>query len=238
MRDWVKLPETEAAIHAVEAERRLEDYLKNNPCLLTVAGNVGLGKSTLTTLMHRSLRINALYERPEKNPLLKQFLTDKKKYCYELQRHFLQLRAEQRRQAKKSGTSFVKDRTLAEDILIFCQQFHQDGFLTSDELDLLSTEFYQMNLELPSADLMIVLQGSTDQAWQRIQQRARQIEMDGGWSYREISALNKLYRSYPEDVRKCGYHQKPVLKINTQQVDLTNRVHMGYLFDKVYEALQ
>jgi deoxyadenosine/deoxycytidine kinase len=238
LRDWVKLPETEAAIHAVEAERRLEDYLKNNPCLLTVAGNVGLGKSTLTTLMHRSLRINALYERPEKNPLLKQFLTDKKKYCYELQRHFLQLRAEQRRQAKKSGTSFVKDRTLAEDILIFCQQFHQDGFLTSDELDLLSTEFYQMNLELPSADLMIVLQGSTDQAWQRIQQRARQIEMDGGWSYREISALNKLYRSYPEDVRKCGYHQKPVLKINTQQVDLTNRVHMGYLFDKVYEALQ
>ncbi|OGT30357.1 MAG: hypothetical protein A3E87_01325 [Gammaproteobacteria bacterium RIFCSPHIGHO2_12_FULL_35_23] len=238
IQEWVKLPETEAAIRAVEAERQLEDFLKKNCCLITVAGNVGLGKSTLTTLMHRSLRIGALYEKPENNPLLEKFLQNKKKYCYELQRHFLRIRTEQRLKGKQEQGSYVKDRSLAEDILIFCQLFHHDGILTADELDLLSTEFHQVNRNLPSSDLLIVLQGSTDQAWQRIQQRARHMEMNGGWSYREINFLNQLYKNYPEDVCRCGYHQKPVLKINTIQIDLTNRVHMGYIFEQVYEALQ
>jgi len=165
-------------------------------------------------------------------------LHNKKKYCYELQRHFLQLRAAQRKKGKSGDGSYVKDRSLAEDILVFCQQFHQDGFLTADELDLLATEFYQVSRDLASSDLLIVLQGSADQAWKRIQERARAMEMNGGWSYREICSLNKLYRTYPEDVARCGYHDKPVLKINTQKLDLTNRVHMGYLFEMIYEALQ
>lgn len=237
IQEWVKLPETTAAIRAVEAERRLEEHLKKNPSLITVAGNVGLGKSTVTTLMHQSLRVNALYEDPEKNPLLGKFLHDKKKYCYDLQRHFLKIRTEHRRIGKAGEASYVKDRSLAEDILVFCQLFYQDGYLTADELDLLSTEFYARNKELPSSDLLIVLQGSAEQAWQRIQQRARLMEMNGGWTFREILALSKLYKTYPEDVCQCGYHDKPVLKINTQRLDLTNRVHMGYLFEKVYEAL-
>lgn len=236
--DWVKLPETEAAIRAVEAECQLENYLKKHPCLITVAGNVGLGKSTMTTLMHRSLRIGALYEKPEKNLLLEKFLQDKKKYCYELQRYFLKTRAEQRRQAKSGGGSFVKDRSLAEDILIFCQLFYHDGILTANELDLLSTEFHQVNRELPSSDLLIVLQGSAEQAWQRIQQRARHMEVNGGWTYREINFLNQLYKTYPEDVCRCGYHQKPVLRIDTMKLSLTNRVHLGYIFERIYESLQ
>lgn len=238
IKDWVTMPETEAAIRVVDAERRLEDYLKKHPKLITVAGNVGMGKSTVTTMMHRSLRIQALYEKPERNPLLEKFLHDKKTYCYELQKHFLHVRAEQRKFGKRGKASYVKDRTLAEDILVFCQLFHQDGLLTENELDLLVTEFQKVNKDLPSADLMIILQGSTDLAWNRIQERARAMEMNGGWSYREIRLLNELYKSFPEDVCQCGYHKNPIIKINTNQLDFTNRLHMGYLFEKTYEALQ
>ena len=148
------------------------------------------------------------------------------------------MRAEQRRIGKSGKGSFVKDRTFAEDILVFCQLFYQDGFLTADQLDLLTTEFQRENKDLPSADLMLILQGSTDLAWKRIQSRARAMEMDGGWSYREIRFLNELYKSFPEDVCQCGYHKNPILKINTKQLDLTNRLHLGYIFEKIYEALQ
>ncbi len=238
IRDWVTMPETDAALRVVDAERRLEDYLKKHPKLITVAGNVGMGKSTITSMMHRSLRIKALYEDPTKNPLLESFLQDKKKYCYELQKHFLRMRAEQRKIGKNNTASFVKDRTLAEDILVFCQLFYQDGLLDANELDLLSTEFQKTSNALPSADLMIILQGSTDIAWKRIQQRARAMEMNGGWSYREIRLLNDLYKTFPEDVCQCGYHKNPIIKINTNQLDFTNRLHLGYLFEKTYEALQ
>ena len=178
LKDWVALSETDAALRAVDAERRLEDYLRQNKKLITVAGNVGLGKSTVTTLMHRSLRVEALYEDPLKNPLLSRFLHDKKKYCCDLQRHFLKMRAAQRIQGKSGDASYVKDRSLAEDLLIFCRQFHQDGHLTASELDLLTTEFKKTCRELPSADLMIVLRARPQVAWDRIQQRGRAMEVD------------------------------------------------------------
>jgi len=238
IREWVTLPETEAAVRVVHAERRLEDYLKKHPKLITVAGNVGIEKSTFATLMYQSLRVNALYEKPEKNPLLGKFLRDKKKYCFELQRHFLKMRAEMRKKGKNGDGSYVKDRSLAEDILVFCQLFYKDGLLTENELDLLSTEFQKINRKLPSADLMIILQSGPEFAWHRIQQRARAMEMDGGWSYPEIRSLNEFYKTFPEDVVRCGYHTNPIIKINSYQLDFTNRAHMGYLFEKVYEALQ
>ena len=238
IKEWITLPETEGTLRAIEAECILEKYLKNNHKLITVAGNVGLGKSTVTALMHQSLRIKALYETPEKNPLLSKFLNNKRDYCYKLQKHFLQIRAEQRLKGKQDDCSYVKDRSLPEDILVFCQQFHQDGFLSSSELDLLSTEFREVNRTLPQSDLMIVLQGKPELAWQRIQLRGRKMELNGGWSLREIRSLSKLYKTYPEDVLKCGYHTNPILKINVNKLDLTNRLHMGYLFEKTYEALQ
>jgi len=238
IQDWVSMPQTAAAVRVVDAERKLEDYLKKHPSLITVAGNVGMGKSTVTTLMHQSLRIEALFEAPEQNPLLEKFLKDKKRYCYDLQKHFLKMRADLRKKGKDGAHSYVKDRSLAEDILVFCQLFHQDGLLTENELDLLMAEFQQVSRELPSADLMIILQGSSKLAWQRIQERARAMEMDGGWTFREISAFNNFYKTFPEDVARCGFHNNPMLKINTNKLDFTNRVHMGYLFEQVYETLQ
>ena len=237
LKDWVALSETDAALRAVDAERRLEDYLRDNKKLITVAGNVGLGKSTVTTLMHRSLRVEALYEDPLKNPLLGQFLKDKKTYCCDLQRHFLKMRAAQRLQGKSGEASFVKDRSLAEDLLIFCRQFHLDGHLTANELDQLTTEFRQASRELPSADLMIVLRGRPELAWSRIQQRGRAMEVEGGWSYAEIQSMAGFYRTYSDDVRKFGFHSGPILDINVDKIDLSNRIHMGYLFELIYDAL-
>jgi deoxyadenosine/deoxycytidine kinase len=238
LKDWVALPETEAALRAVNAERQLEDYLKSHHKLITVAGNVGLGKSTLTTLMHRSLRIEALYEDPMKNPLLNKFLKDKKTYCYELQRHFLQLRAKQRRQGKDGKASYVKDRSLPEDLLIFCRQFHRDGFLSANDLDLLTTEFRKVSRSLPSADLLIVLRGKPELAWQRIQQRGRAMEIEGGWSFSEIHSLAHYYRTYADDVRKFAFHTNPILEVDVNKIDLANRIHMGYLFEVIYESLK
>ena len=125
---------------------------------------------------------------------------------------------------------------MPEDLLIFCHQFHQDGVLTANELDLLTTEFNKVNQELPSSDLLIVLHGKPELAWKRIQQRGRKMEVDGGWKFSEIRSLNRLYKTYAEDVEKCGFHKNPSINIDINKLNLTNRVHMGYIFEKVYQA--
>ena len=236
--EWVTLPQTEATLKAIDAERELEQYLADHAKLITIAGNVGLGKSTLTAIMGRSLKINTLYERPEENPLLEKFLGDKKSYCYQLQLHFLQMRAKQRRQGKSGEGSYVKDRSLPEDLLVFCNQFHSDGLLTDDELDNLSTQFQTVNRELPSSDLIILLQGSPSLAWERIQQRGREMEIEGGWQFTEINNLNRWYKDYGANVVKLGFHDGPVLEIDVEKLDLTNRIHVGYIIERVLEVLK
>lgn len=238
MSDWVRLPETQATLRAIDAERQLEDYLRNHPSLITIAGNVGLGKSTLAAVMERSLRIKGIYENPEENPLLGKFLADKKQYCFDLQMHFLEMRSAQRRKGKSGDESYVKDRSFPEDLLVFCHQFKEDNYLTASQLDLLTIAFRTAAASLPHADLMIVLQGPPELAWKRIQQRGREMEVEGGWSKREIESLAKWYASYPEDVRKFGFHDGPILELHVGQLDLTNRVHTGYIFEKVYDALR
>jgi len=236
--EWVTLPQTDATLKAIDMERDLETYLAEHPKLITIAGNVGLGKSTLTAIMGRSLKINTLYEKPEENPLLEKFLGDKKTWCYDLQLHFLEMRAQQRRLGKSGSCSYVKDRSLPEDLLVFCNQFHADGFLTDDELDNLVTQFQTVNRKLPSADLIILLQGSPSLAWERIQQRGREMEIEGGWQFTEINNLNHWYKSYGANVVKLGFHNGPVLEIDVGKLDLTNRIHVGYIFERILDVLK
>lgn len=236
--EWVKLPQTDATLKAIDVERQLETYLAEHPKLITIAGNVGLGKSTLTAIMGRSLKINTLHEKPEENPLLEKFLGDKKTWCYDLQLHFLEMRAQQRRLGKSGKGSYVKDRSLPEDLLVFCNQFHADGLLTDDELDNLGTQFQTVNRQLPSSDLIILLHGSPSLAWERIQQRGREMEVEGGWQFSEICNLNHWYDSYGLNVVKFGFHDGPVLDIDVEKLDLTNRIHVGYIFERILEVLK
>jgi deoxyadenosine/deoxycytidine kinase len=234
--DWVSLPETKATIRSIAAEKVLEDYLQKNPSLIAVAANVGLGKSTFTEIAERSLNIQGLYEDPDQNPLLKDFLGNKRKYCYDLQMFFLDMRTKQRVRGKSGDKSYVKDRSFAED-LVFCDLFYQQGHLTKNQLDQINTEFRKALNNLPSADLIVHLRGPSELAWRRIQQRGREMEIEGGWSYEEIRELNRLYKNYTNDVRRHGLHNGELLEIDVSKIDLTNRIHMGYVFEQIYESL-
>lgn len=234
---WVTLPETAATIKAIDAESKLEKYLSENPRLIAIAGNVGLGKTTLAAIMQRSLKINGLYENPEKNPLLGKFLADKATYCYDLQMHFLTMRKKLQIKGTSGKASYVMDRSLPEDLLIFCYQFHHDGYLTADELDNLTVKFKTVCNEIPSPDILIVLKGRADLAWNRIQQRGREMEIEGGWSKSEIESLNHWYKTYSNDVCRFGFHKGKVMEINVEKIDFTNRIHVGYIFDGVYNLL-
>jgi deoxyadenosine/deoxycytidine kinase len=235
---WVNLPQAAATIKAVESEAKLEGFLKKNPKLISVAGNVGLGKSTLSAILERSLKIKGLYENPEDNPLLEKFLADKPQYCYDLQMHFLEMRAAHQIEGKSGDGSYIIDRSIPEDLLVFSYQFQKDGHLTQNQLDSLSASFKRVCDDIPSADLIIVLKGGANLSWRRIMQRGREMEIEGGWTKTEIEALSKWYDSYAKDVVDFGFHKGKVLEINVDKIDFTNRIHVGYIFEEIHKALE
>jgi len=234
--DWISLDQTKAALNAIKIENKLRDYLAENQKLITVSGNIGLGKSTLAGILSSSLRIGALYENPLENPLLEKFLGDKPKYCHDLQLHFLEMRSKQRMVAKNSGQSYIKDRSLPEDLLIFCDLFHRQGYLSDGELDSLEIAFKSKNNSLPQTDLLICLEGESDLAWSRIQQRDRKMEVEGGWPRSDINGLHNLYQSLPHKIKDYGFHDGPILRVNVGYggIDVTNRIHTGYLLEQIY----
>ncbi|MAF99052.1 MAG: hypothetical protein CMH61_00415 [Nanoarchaeota archaeon] len=235
--DWVRAPRKEATIRAIEAERQLEDYLASHPKFIDISGLVARGKSSLARIMERSLRINALYENPLENPLLEKFLADKATHAFDLQMHFKEMRARYRLEGVASGESYVNDRSFAEDILVFSRQLHEEGYLTDGQLDLLKVEFKKTSDLIPQADLLVALQGSPEFSWKHIHLRGIPMEIEGGWTFPQIQALHRWDSSYPEDVRKQGYHRGPVLKVNAEILDITSRIHGGYVFEQMYKML-
>jgi len=101
----------------------------------------------------------------------------------------------------------------------------------------LTSIFKEVNDDLPEVNLLIMLNGSTELAWSRIQQRGREMELEGGWSKYEIESLNHWYRNYAGDVKKFGFHKGPILELNMDKLDLNNRIHIGYIYEAIYEIL-
>lgn len=50
--------------------------------IITLAGVIGVGKSSMTRLLSELLETKAVYEPVEENPLLEKFYADKKKYGF------------------------------------------------------------------------------------------------------------------------------------------------------------
>ncbi|MBT5739950.1 deoxynucleoside kinase [Candidatus Woesearchaeota archaeon] len=241
---WLSYNPTEAVIKSINTENELQGYLQENNKLLTVAGNIGLGKTAFARILANGLRIKGCYELDSESDeigdqLLSNFLRDKPKHCYELQKHLLKKRLTQRKSNLSNVISMIEDRTPEEDPAVFHSLFVQQGLLTKREYDELQVEARRVYRDAPKSDLMIVLQGKPELSWQRILQRQRPEELEGGWSLnKDLRPLAKLYQEFPEVVKEYSLHQGPVLIIDVDRVDITQRAHQGFVYEQILQSLK
>jgi deoxyadenosine/deoxycytidine kinase len=147
--------------------------------LITLAGVIGVGESSMTKLLSELLETKAVYEPVEDNPLLEKFYADKKKYGFLFQIDMLSKRFEliQEAMSVKNG---ILDRSIYEDS-IFLKQLYDEGAVDKLELDVYTKLLNRMLKELEplpkkSPDLMIVLNCSFEEEIKRINKRAREFE--------------------------------------------------------------
>ncbi|MFC1774867.1 deoxynucleoside kinase [Nanoarchaeota archaeon] len=234
--DWLVLNDKEARQRFERVRSLLTELLKKNSKLITVAGNVGLGKSTIANVMQNMLDIKGNFENYDESELYDRFLKDKNKYCYDFQKHLLDIRSVKIKEAKNSRETYVSDRSLPEDVLAFSRQFHKDTVLSYDQLQRLMDIFIARHKEIPQADLLIVLKGSPVLAWKRILQRGRQNEIEGDWSLQKVTDLNNWYLTYAEDVKRLGFHNGATLIVDVDKLNIgSNERHTGYFFERVFK---
>jgi deoxyadenosine/deoxycytidine kinase len=181
---------------------------------LAIAGNIGVGKTELTTRLSAELGWMAYYEPVIQNPYLDDFYADMARWSFHLQIYFLSERFKAQVQIGASPLPFIQDRTIYEDAEIFARVLHDQGSMTDVDYRNYTALFHVLVGFLRRPDLIIYLKASPDVLMERIARRGRASEKSIAKEY--IARLNAAY----DDWMRRARAETEVLEIDTDQVPL------------------
>ena len=197
-----------------------------------VAGNIGSGKTSLTTLVSERLGWKAFYESVDDNPYLADFYADMKAWSFHLQIFFLGHRAELHRRIAEMPESVIQDRSIYEDRYIFAQALRDMGNMSQRDFNAYARLYDMIAARLPIPSLLIYLQTSVPTLMKRIASRGR--DMESGISADYLHRLNGLYAAWMEGFNLC-----PVLTIPSDEIDFVNsRAHLDIICARIQDRLQ
>ncbi|MFN4813325.1 MAG: deoxynucleoside kinase [Bacteroidota bacterium] len=161
---------------------------------IAIAGNIGSGKTTLTTLLAKHYNCQAHFEDADDNPYLNDFYEDMQRWSFNLQIYFLNSRFNQVLEIRKSGKNVIQDRTIYEDAYIFAPNLHSMGLMTTRDFENYFTLFNLMDGFVQPPDLLIYLRASVPTLVNQIQKRGRDYENSIRLDY--LKRLNERYEAW------------------------------------------
>ncbi|GGN63718.1 MULTISPECIES: deoxynucleoside kinase [Oceanobacillus] len=205
-----------------------EKYGIPNDAVITIAGTVGVGKSTMTTALAEALDFKTSFEKVDHNPYLESFYKDFERWSFHLQIYFLAERFKEQKKIFEYGGGFVQDRSIYEDTGIFARMHYEKGTMSPTDYETYKNLFDAMVMTpyFPHPDLLIYLEGSLDEIIGRIRQRGREMERKTPVSYWE--EMHDRYSKWIDSFNAC-----PVLRINIADYDLKQEESLELILEKV-----
>jgi deoxyadenosine/deoxycytidine kinase len=198
---------------------------------IAVAGNVGVGKSTLTRLLSEHLCWEPFFEAVEDNPYLADFYKDMRTWSFHSQIYFLSRRLGHHRQIIARPGTVVQDRTVYEDAEIFARNLYLQEHMTERDWKSYWGLYQTVITILPPPDLVIYLQASVPVLQERIRLRGRDYEQQIATEY--LTRLNELYDAWVEGFTLC-----PVLTVSTDNLDFVAvNSHLELIASRVLDKL-
>tara|TARA_B100000427_G_scaffold274397_1_gene242512 strand:- start:768 stop:1457 length:690 start_codon:yes stop_codon:yes gene_type:complete len=209
-------------------EKEVLDLKKYNkiPKFIAVEGPIGVGKTTLASLLAKSLEYETFLEKPSENPFLKEFYRNPSQAALATQLFFLFQRVNQIKELKQ-GDIFSPVRV--SDFLLDKDKLFAKVTLTKHELSLYEQIYDYLSIDLPSPDVVVYLQAETKTLYERVMQRG--IEMERNISFDYLESLNESYKEF-----FLSFNRSPVLIVNSEFLDLVhNKDHYSVLLEKLLE---
>ncbi len=176
---------------------------------IAVEGPIGVGKTSLVSLLARKLKARAVFEASDENPFLGNFYADRARHALQAQLFFLLNRYNQ-----QQGL-FQQD--LFQQVTISDYIFEKDRLYASLNLDRNELALYErvyalLDARVVKPDLVIFLQARNDVLLGRIKRRGRESERRFDATY-----LEQVSRAYNDFFHH--YSGAPVLIVNTSEID-------------------
>jgi len=198
---------------------------------VAVAGNIGVGKTTLVKKLCDNLEWTPFFEPEKENPYLSDFYKDMQTWAFHSQIFFLTRRLRAHKDLCAHPGSVIQDRSVYEDAEIFAHNLYRQKQIGERDYQPYQ-ELYQALVEfLPPPDLVLYIKASVPTLQQRIKQRGRDYEDQIDPNY--LTQLNQLYDQWIDNFSLC-----PVLTIPGDDLDfVANNGHLNLIIEKVQKKL-
>ena len=194
---------------------------------IAVTGNIGAGKTTLTTMLAKHYGWSAQFEDVDHNPYLDDFYQDMSKWSFALQMYFLGSRFRQVKEIRESGKNIIQDRTIYEDAHIFAENLNEMNLLSDRDYSNYTSLFNLMKSFVSAPDLLIYLKADISTLTKQIAKRGREYE--AGISIDYLMRLNKKYEAWIN-----SYKEGKLLIIDVNDLDFVEREEdFGYILDRI-----
>lgn len=201
--------------------------------LITVAGTVGVGKSTLTTALASRLGFRTSLEKVDTNPYLEKFYHDFERWSFHLQIYFLAERFKEQKAIVEAGGGFVQDRSIYEDTGIFAKMHADQGTMSQTDYETYTSLFEAMVMTpyFPHPDVLIYLEGNLSSILNRIRLRGREMEIQTDVSYWQH--MHERYAKWIDEFTAC-----PVLRLNIDEYDVADEASLDEIIRQAGEIIR
>jgi hypothetical protein len=179
---------------------------------IVIAGNIGVGKSTLVKTMHERLGWEPFYEAVVENPYLADFYADMPRWAFHSQMFFLTRRLHSHHQLLRHPGVVVQDRSVYEDAEIFARNLFLQGRMSARDYATYSDLYDVLKMFLPPPHLVVYLQASVETLLKRIALRGREYEKSIAPAY--LEQLNALYEDWTRN-----FQLAPILTVPADRLD-------------------
>lgn len=194
---------------------------------IAIAGNIGSGKTTLTTSLAKHYKWEPHFENADDNPYLNDFYNDMQRWSFNLQVYFLNKRFSEIQEIRNNQKNVIQDRTIYEDAYIFAPNLHAMGLMTTRDFESYFSLFKLMESFIQPPDLLIYLRASIPVLVDQISSRGREYEESIRLDY--LKRLNERYEAWVST-----YDQGKILVVDVDHVNFTEENEdLGKVINKI-----
>ena len=198
---------------------------------IAIAGNIGVGKSTLTALLSERLGWEPFFEAVDENPYRADFYQDMARWAFHSQIFFLSRRLRHHYELLRRSHSVIQDRCVYEDAEIFATNLYLQGAMDERDYRVYRDLYETVVRILPPPDLVVYLRASVPTLLERIRRRGRAYEQNMDPAY--LERLNRLYDAWADRFDLC-----PLLVIPADSLDFVQEPrHLDVIIQRIRERL-
>lgn len=201
---------------------------------IAVEGPIGVGKTSLSTLLSEHYSYHLLKEIVYENPFLDKFYDNIDEWAFQTEMFFLTNRYKQLSDIQKNYLN--KNQSVISDYHLFKNVLFSKMTLDSYNFEKYLRIYHILEEDLPKPNVIIILNASLETILTRIKKRNRHFEQKIDSQY--LQTLIDSYHDYTL-LMKQEHENIPIIEINGDTLDfVANPEDLAIIIEKIEQAIQ